>query len=279
MNEVRLRFSALSQEDFAVFMALAERIGDGDFPRYRQVAESLSARAEAVYQDYLRGHKLPDGRAVPLWLRGEGGGELAGMVTRREDAPLVWNIALDDERAAKVEDGCPAWDMKLGLSRYRKARISKDGTFYLIVPFRHGIPTSKNLGRPMPKAIYAQAKQLVHSRQLGAPATRVSATGFTVPKFAYRWNGKLELSLAQFDLATVKRYGGMYRMNRVSGNSVHTEYITFRVMSQKSPAGSWIRPAVPALNALKQAISQTWVNGRASLEEALSADLADIIRP
>lgn len=157
---------------------------------------------------------------------------------------LVWS---DYGLAGEIEEGRPARDMKLCLPTARKARQSKAGVRYLIIPFRHGVPgTLKN---PMPPEIHEEASQLAMSRVTGV-GRRISASGKVVPQLRYRWaqeGGRLPAGLADKlkPHHVADPYAGMVRMDTSSGKQKRSAYLTFRTMSAKS--SGWIVPAKPGL--------------------------------
>jgi hypothetical protein len=239
----------------------------GDFTSFAAGMEATAEDAEAKYRGYLTGHPIPGKGALK---RPTGG--LARGVYRRQDALLQWALGNASDHAKAVEEGAPERDMKKSLATAPRARKAKDGSLYLIIPFRHGVSTASRLA-PMPKAVHAMAVQMAHSRVV-SQKTRVSATGHTVPAWIYEWNGRLtkqQLQDAGMDDATVKRYQGLVRM----GKPKQTTYMTFRVMSQKSKG--WIRPAQPGLAPLQTAIDVAWTTNKPALEEALQADLESLL--
>jgi hypothetical protein len=167
----------------------------------------------------------------------------------------VWS---DYSLAPSIETGRPARDLKANLPRAKRARKVQSGKhagqLYLIVPFRHNVPTPSGIGAhapQMPPHIYAQAKKLAASSllPLGSkkPATRLSATGHIVPQQSYAWGGRLPAGLAPKKKAyhVTDLYAGMVRFNTSSGKQKSSAYLTFRTMGQWSDG--WIIPAKPGL--------------------------------
>lgn len=257
----------LAQPDLEALVAF---LGPTDFPEYTRAAEEVAAHAERLYRDYCLGEPTPSGRTLQ-----RPSGALARAIHREPSGVLQWTLRNDAPYAEGLEVGFPERDLKRCLPTAPRARRAKDGSLYLIVPFRHGVPGTRGMV-PMPQGVYRMARTLQHSRTLGAPTTRTSATGYEVPRFTYRWNGRLtaqSLSGAGIGPAAVRRFEGMVRMGRKG----HTSYLTFRVMSEKSPVGSWIRPATPGLWPMKWAIEVAWSEGAPRLEEALEGDLLGIL--
>lgn len=227
--------------------------------------------AHSTYVGYLQGHPIPGKGAIKRPT-----GKLAQAAYRDRRGMLSWAIGNASDYAKAIEEGAPEWDMKKVLQTAPKARMSKNWQRHLIIPFRHGVVGTTRLAA-MPKVVYSVAKQMAHSRALGSPTTRMSATGWTVPKFTYQWQGRLGSKKAMLasglSEANARRYAGMVRM----GKGGQTTYLTFRVMSENSAPGSWMRPAQPALAPLDTALNVAWTKARSDLERALEADLRDAL--
>jgi hypothetical protein len=145
--------------------------------------------------------------------------------------------------AAVIETGQPARDMKPQLLGSPKAKTGKNGKRYITIPFRHGTPGTVGM-QAMPMNVYREAQQLGFSRR-----NNILKSFFTGRK--YTWGGRLGNS-AQGQLShsgghpgaryTWKSgmYSGMVRM----GKNRHTQYLTFRRISENSDPRSWQFPAV-----------------------------------
>ncbi len=226
--------------------------------------------AHSTYVDYLNGSPIPGHGSLK-----NPSGRLAKGAYHTRRALLTWAIGNSADYAKAVEEGAPAYDMKQNLPTAPRARRTKDGHLYLIIPFRHGAVNTTRL-KAMPRSVYALAKTMAHSRSLGSPSTRLSGTGWTVPKFTYQWQGRVTkkaLLGAGLSDADARRYQGMVRM----GGAGQTTYLTFRVMSEKSKPGSWVRPATPAMAPLQTALEVAWSKARPEVERALDADLREAL--
>lgn len=238
--------------------------------RTQAALEGYVEEAHSTYVSYLQGQPIPGKGALKRPT-----GQLAKGAYRDRRALLTWAIGNTAEYAKAVEEGAPEFDMKKNLPTAPRARRAKDGHLYLIIPFRHGVVNTSRL-KAMPRAVYTLAKTMAHSRSLGSPSTRLSGTGWTVPKFTYQWQDRVSkkaLQHAGMSDADVRRYQGMVRM----GKSGQTTYLTFRVMSEKSAPGSWIRPATPAMAPLQTALEVAWTKARPEVERALEADLREAL--
>lgn len=246
-------------------------MGLGVWQNTRDALEGYVEDAHATYVSYLQGQPIPGKGAIKRPT-----GILAKAAYRDKRGLLTWAIGNAAPYAKAIEEGAPEYDMKKNLATAPKARQAKDGHRYLIIPFRHGVENTVRL-KAMPRAVYALAKTMAHSRALGSPTTRQSATGWTVPKFTYQWQDRLgskkALAAAGFSMAEAKRFAGMVRM----GKNGQTTYLTFRVMSEKSAPGSWMRPATAAMAPLQTALEVSWVRARPEIERALEADLREML--
>jgi hypothetical protein len=144
-----------------------------------------------------------------------------------------------------IEKGVGPFDMKPGLLNSPKAKLGKDGSRYITVPYRHGMPGTVGLPS-MPQHIYDTAKTLGYSRR-----NNFLTALFTGRK--YSWGGRLEkTSEGQRSHITphpgagytwkAGQFSGMVRM----GKPNHTQYMTFRRVSSKSDEASWQYPGVKA---------------------------------
>ncbi len=212
--------------------------------RAAQVVAAVAEQATYQWKDKVFKARLWSGEKTPY----------VASITWESRGPLEAVVQSDYALAEEIESGRPARDLKLNIAKSRKARATKTGVKYLIIPFRHNTPTASGAGAhapQMPRAIYALAKSLAPSRVLPAgskkPATRLSATGFTVPQHSYDWGGRLPAGLVPKKKESHKTdiYAGMVRFNTSSGKSKSSAYLTFRIMSENS--SGWIVPARPGL--------------------------------
>lgn len=145
--------------------------------------------------------------------------------------------------ASTIEDGIKPFDMKSKMLQSNKAKIGKDGKRFITVPFRHGTPGASTMPA-MPSAVHSQAKSLGYSRR-----NNIIKAFFTGRK--YTWNGRLKAdpqgqrshvaphSGAGYTWKT-GQFSGMVKMGK--GN--HTQYLTFRRVSENSDPQSWHHPGV-----------------------------------
>lgn len=149
-------------------------------------------------------------------------------------------VQADYRYADEIEQGRPARDLKRMLDTSLKVRTAKDGSRYLIIPFRHSTPGNEAHGQSMPTNVYELAKELRPSRVTGQ-TQRLSGTGamdiknrkfLTVNQNVYKWGGRLNFhDEAQFMAApnATKHHQGMVRFDASTpGGKRSSTYLTFR---------------------------------------------------
>lgn len=154
-----------------------------------------------------------------------------GVIQRIHAAALIAN---------DLENGRGPWDMKPMLLNGPKARVSKKGTRYNIIPFRHGASNSfapSSNAMPMPKGIYQQARELKASVRQGT---------------AMKWGGRLPATGTPGKNPTTGYqhkhdvYEGMVRIEKTYEKATQSKYMTFRIVSEKSDQKSWWHPGYQA---------------------------------
>ncbi|HIF0688963.1 TPA: hypothetical protein ACXYOX_004210 [Escherichia coli] len=189
--------------------------------------------------------------------------------------------------ARQIEDGRPARDLKRMLGTSLKVRRTKAGNRFLVIPFRHNV--SK-----MPPDLYAQAKAMAPSKVTGMTERRSGeivgrsmqpakvqthflsnpATGgaMKVQQAKYKWGGRIAAGFfgpnpkGKVDIAA-----GMVRFDTSSGKQKSSQYLTFRVMSEKSQG--WIVPAQPGQHIARRVVEQIQPKAIKFLEQATLLDI------
>lgn len=222
-----------------------QRLTETVMGRIEQVVIAVADQAAYQWKDRVAKARIWQGEKTPY----------IASISWERVGPCAINVKSDYALAREIEDGRPARDLKLMIAKSKKARQNSKGTKYLIIPFRHNVPTPSGegaLARQMPPSIYAMAKGLTPSRvlPLGSlkPATRLSASGFLVPQQSYKWGGRLPAGLAPKlrPEHVTDIYAGMVRFDTSTSKSKSSTYLTFRTMSEKSPG--WIVRARPGLH-------------------------------
>ena len=167
-----------------------------------------------------------------------------------------------------IEDGQPARDMKPKMLASPKAKQGKDGKKYITVPFRHGTPGAVTMPA-MPKNVYNQAKRLGYSRRNGGLDTK-----------QYTWGGRLGNSAlgqrshsgdhpgAGYTWRT-GQYSGMVRV----GQPGHSQYLTFRRLSENSDPKSWQFPGVKPRKIREAVVENTREEVLALIRRGFEMDL------
>jgi hypothetical protein len=190
------------------------------------------------------------------------------------DSVFSQTVYTDNRQLEQLNKGSKEveYDMKKTHPYGKKSRVTQSGKNkgvpYLIIPFRWGTPNKNGTKRGhfnnvIPQANYETAvKGLAISRVNELKKYfEANAKGEKIERQGYNWakNGRLTDDQAWDD-----RSVGMVRMKDVTGST----YFTFRIISAKSPANSWIyhKDAKQALNYL------------AALEQAARPEVEKMIR-
>lgn len=184
--------------------------------------------------------------------------------------------------AKEIEEGRPERDLKRMLDSSVKVRLSKRGKRYLIIPFRHQVPGSEALGRPMEDHVHREASRLDASTITGQGRRR-SGTGaidiktkshLTVNQNSYKWGGRLPAGLVPKLKPEHKTdpTAGMVRFDTSSGRSKRSAYLTFRVMSETSTG--WIVPPQPGLFLAKGVVDAIQPKAEVAFGEAIRRELS-----
>jgi hypothetical protein len=188
-----------------------------------QIPGAPALRFDTITQRNLYADSIIQGRGIDI--------PEAGDFSRK--------ILATDKIAEKTEEGYERWDMKPMLLGGPKTRVSKKGIKYNIIPFRHG--TGDKSGdnaqfKPMPKDIYAAAKALKPSISNGIKT-----------KYGENLNTKDHLMLLSKHQGKVSHkslsiYEGMYKIQATYAKAAQNQYLTFRIVSDKSDPLSWWHP-------------------------------------
>lgn len=154
---------------------------------------------------------------------------------------MTGEVVSTSPHGERIEDGQRAWDMKPKLLASPKAKTNKDGKRYITVAFRHGAPGTKTMPA-MPQSVYNQAKKLGYSRRNG------NVLGGIVK---YSWGDKMGANAQGQRSHTGDHPGagytwktGLYTGMVRGGQPGHSQYLTFRRLSENSDSKAWMHPAV-----------------------------------
>jgi hypothetical protein len=182
---------------------------------------------------------------------------------------LVVNVA---PHARVVEDGHAGYHLPsvINWATARGAKQNKKGRWYMSIPFRHRAPAGRGSGATaasqqamMPQQVYDRAKRLRPGERLTAGPTRGrarQAPGLTPYQPRYAPNVRPGYTHASI-------YEGMQKR----GAKGHTQYMSFRTMTENSPG--WNVPPRPGTH-LSQVVVQRILNPITQLiQEAAARDV------
>ena len=203
--------------------------------------------------------------------------------------------------AMETEMGKAPWDMKPMLLNGPKARMSKSGSIYNIIPFRHGVPNNSGENshfKQMPKDIYAAAKQLkpsvsatIGQKANGKPQMAMMSYGGNIsPKthscLLSKYPPQTKTIIDRQADGTIKVgmykhkssiYDGMVKVQAFYRAKWQSQYMTFRVVSSKSPAYSWWNPGRPGQHHIEAIKDYCPPKVEKRLMEAAKSDLISMV--
>jgi hypothetical protein len=233
--------------DFGAIRQALDSIGAETLPRTAAAVHDSTLMAQRLWLSIAGGNEVEfQGRRIKITRRT---GAYARSISEGLEYPadgdqLHGRVASSSPYAEAIEKGTPAHDMKEGLLNGPRARRSKKGTRYTIIAFRHNTPGQTATGPAMPMEIYKKAQKLAFSTVTGR-RTEKNAHGQDVQRPTYAWGGRGKRTTIGWRsrIAPAGReythetsiYSGMVKM----GKKGHASYLTFRVVSENSPANSW----------------------------------------
>lgn len=244
--------------------ATQQLIDESVLPRLSQAVKMVAQQTHFNWIEAIQRAKLWQGEKDAY----------AETIDMQMTGPFSAEVWSTYRHAEEIETGRPARDLKVMLNTSPKVRTSRNGTRYLIIPFRHNTPGNDAHAPAMPEHIFHQARDLEASKIIGMgtrksglnasdPKTR---THLTVPQARYQWGGRLRVT-EKAD----KRFDSMYRFeNKTPGGARYSSYLTFRVMSEKS--SGWIVPPVPGQNIAKGVADRMRDVAESAFTEAVKRD-------
>jgi hypothetical protein len=176
-----------------------------------------------------------------------------------------------------IESGCTAFDMKEGFAKSLKAKKTKDGGWYLTIPFRFGTPGSigESFSGIMPEEVYREAKKLkgsitkdvmvdgniVSDNQWGGKLKSLDLPEqyqqkFTRPAFSSLGNADINAKSEEAYEHKSNIYEGMVHNEKTYEKATQSTYNTFRRVSSNSAANSWIHQGIDARNIAEKALGK-----------------------
>lgn len=242
----------------AMFQARLKAIGAGSLPATVSAFEAGVKVTQSTWKSYAMGEPIP---GSPYRIKHPTGG-YAAAVQVRSDGPFDYTVFNESQAARELDEGTAQLDMKLTHPYGPKSRVANHGTKmnprwvpYLIVPFRWGTPGSSggHFRNIIPDQIYAmlrtQIKSGVFVRTKVLPTSHVEPNfwGDSVQRAEYEGEGGQE-NWGSMLRGVGGNMEGMSVMDADTKKKRSSTYFTFRVISAESPAGSWIKPATPAMH-------------------------------
>jgi hypothetical protein len=285
---------SLDIEGWGDFMGRMDMLSSGKFPAFEASLNQIAEMAKSEWQSYANGELIPgSGRRLKM-----PDGKYAASIQMKQTGPFAWVVWTDYLPARWLEYGTSSYDMKETHPYGTKGRVAigKDGRAYpyLIVPFRHFTPDSKQYtglvksnadlagelkgGRVLPSDLYRAlltgmeagdiAKSKVRNRQNTPAGTAISSTspnfwGEQIKRRKYWWGSRIT------DTGH-RNLEGMVIMDTASGLSQkYSSYLTFRVISTRSAPDKWIHPGMKAMNMTQHVVA----NIRDMANEAATAGI------
>jgi len=241
---------------------LLTKIGaqSGNLPGAANAMKAGASIVRDTWKGFAMGAPLP-GVTEPLKSPNRG---YAQSIKTQQTGPFEHEIYSESEIAARIENGTPELDMKTTHPYGPRSRVSKDGVPYLIVPMRWGTPGTVGFKNVMPINVYSvvnkfrKMKTIVDANNSTFQTPNAQTPNKMVGRAQYN-KGYSRLSGMDFE-GTVEektRMGGMVRSTDSTGKNRSGGYFTFRIISARSPARSWIRPATPARNVTRAVAQET----------------------
>ena len=248
----------------AARLEMAAGINARLFPLVNQAINAVAQATAADWKEAVYRAKLWSGEKDAY----------AGSITYRMTGDFSAIVETDYRYAQDIETGRPARNLKKMLDTSMKVRQAKDGSRYLVIPFRHNTPGNSAHAPAMSQTIYQQAKALSPSTIIGH-GRRMSGTGAwslktqapaTVRQRQYQWGGRLEGEHVP------KNMQGMVRMNTATRpGQKYSSYLTFRVMSEKS--SGWVVPVKPGLFIAQKVAQDMQPKAETAIAEAIRRSL------
>lgn len=171
------------------------------------------------------------------------------------------------EEALRIHDGYAPFDMKPGFLRSPKASVHKDGrpkkTKHFIMSFRQMTPGTTGItGKAMSRSVHKAAKEGINFEdQLG---TKEDPSDFgLVNSKGYEWqNGPL---------------AGMTNAAATSEQKRHSQFRTFRVISEKSDPNSWWHPGQDSNDIIGATVSYVQPYVEEGIRRAAKAEVIEKI--
>ena len=236
-------------------------LGSGVLPNTARAVKISASLVQRTWVNFAQGN---DDSGKPSSLNFSGNIDYANSIQINYISPLHASIFSDSEIGKSLEKGTEDYDMKPALVGGPKSRVSKDGTRYNIIPFRHKTKGLKNTAMKSGGNAYTMAKSLVQQSIVG---TKVDSEG--KKRLAYaKWSKDKSLS----GKGIPKKLQGLTRMKTGVGENKSSQYLTFRIVTLEQ-SGKWIKKGQPSWDIIGQVIKKTEANIKKIISDGIAKDL------
>jgi len=234
------------EASIAPLLAAGEALTRHELPATRHALKRAAAYVERTWIDFASGHPIPGtDRTVNST-------EYRNGITKTQVGRFAWIIHNTAGAVAdRVEDGTPKRDLKEEVATWRRRRETNDGlASYAHIPFRHKVAAIKKAAAKSP-GLARRITRMKKSRVVGRYKDKRG-----IMRNAYRWGARVK---SDPELDVPARLVGMVRFEASAGKAGSSVYMTFRTVSTRSPAGTWIikkKDGVPMVQKVREATEQ-----------------------
>ena len=174
-------------------------------------------------------------------------------------------IVLNGSLANAMEMGRGAFNMKLGFKKSSKIEYSKNGGWYMSIPFRYAVPgslgESSAFSGVLPSSIYELIRSFEKDSVNSSGDTKTSLSAIDIPSDYATKGRRAEITNVSTNttfgeyIHKSSQYEGLQRDTKTYEGATQGQYNTFRRVSSNSDPNSWIHPGFTALNYAQNAIN------------------------
>lgn len=180
--------------------------------------------------------------------------------TETLDGETAYTISLVGRMPNAIEQGMSSMDMKEvrpGWLGGGKAKTAKDGTKYTVIPFRHSTSSNARLNYSGKAAAMNLKKELRKTvRAYGLDRMKRTSSGRVVPGPVSRAPQRPPVHRYLRGLTRIQK--PMATHTKTGKQRGSSQLMTWRVISEKSPPGSWVHPGLEPRNLLRDV--EQWVD-------------------
>ena len=258
MEGIKLDFDFSEMNELAQLFDHFALLNKNVMPNTSKSVTAAAQYVQSVWSDYLAGGELNGIEVLDKPINPKN-----ARLRIDNKGDFASDVVSDSRQVIDIQQGTQPvyYDMKQTHPYGNKSRVNKDGIPYLIIPFRWGTPGNNGSNRrwnnTIPQINYDTAVKDLKLSQTNEAKNYISknAKGNNVERAGYDWAkfGRLTKDKAWNDNSV-----GMVRMKDTNSKST---YFTFRIISAKSPMGSWLywkdgKDARDMLGALKNTVQE-----------------------